>query len=270
MSSPLSGSSWRGTARSCIEPSGAPYPDEEGARDVAAEVLTRMRGTWPDPVDRFVQRTDGRPCRFETWLAVVVRNLAIDVHRSWHGRRMLPRAVARSAKWQQSLYRLVYWDTHSLSSAYETLVARGEFDGGYGELIEAANALHRSLPRPPAYPASRKPSRSTHPRRGRSTGAAHAGGAGASPEDLAADRAAGEALSALFESLDQDQRLLLRLYFLEGMRADALVSLIGASSRSEVYNRVHGLRIACDAVHASSIWTPMTSRAWWTRPGPRR
>jgi len=46
---------------------------------------------------------------FTTWLAAVTYNLCIDAHRSRHGRKQLPRAVARLGEFDREVFRLYYW-----------------------------------------------------------------------------------------------------------------------------------------------------------------
>ena len=65
--------------------------DTETARDVAAEVLARIKSNWPELLRRF-ESSNGR-ARFRIWLAVVARNAAVDVLRARRGRSARPRTI---------------------------------------------------------------------------------------------------------------------------------------------------------------------------------
>ena len=120
--------------------------DEDEARDLAAEVLARLRAGWPENAARYTVDGPGPRSRFTTWLAVVVRNLAVDVLRSLHGRRALPRGVARMPAWQQELYRLLYRERLGLTGASESLSAGGAWSGDWEAFLEAAREVHEALP----------------------------------------------------------------------------------------------------------------------------
>lgn len=217
--------------------------DDETARDVAAEVLTRLHDGWPDTVRRYEQQGRGKRCRFDTWLAVVVRNLAIDVLRSWHGRRMLPRSVSRRPRWHQSLYRLVYWEGRSVAEAYEVLVTGEEFEGSLAEVADTIHDLHATLPASSRLPLPRVVSLEVPAAAGDEEGTTME-----LPDTTAPDAESGQVaddartrLSGIMSRLDPNERLLLRMYFLEGVGAAELVQVVGVRSRSQVYTKVHGL-----------------------------
>jgi len=217
--------------------------DDETARDVAAEVLTRLHDGWPETVQRYERQGRGKRCRFDTWLAVVVRNLAIDVLRSWHGRRMLPRSVSRRPRWQQSLYRLVYWEGRSVAEAYEVLTTGEEFSGSLAEVADTLHDLHATLPTSSRLPLPRVVSLETPAGPGDEEGATLdlPDAAAVSPASGPAAGDAREKLRRVMSGLDPNERLLLRMYFLEGVGAAELVQVVGVQSRSQVYTKVHGL-----------------------------
>jgi RNA polymerase sigma factor (sigma-70 family) len=218
--------------------------DPEAARDVAAEVLVRLRGRWDTLLQQYGEAGERRS-RFETWIGVVVRNLAIDVLRSWHGRRTLPRAVGRLPAWEQDLYRLLYWDGWTLAEAEEVLRTRGTLPSDREKLFTATQRLHDVLSPAARMPAARElsgPGRA--PKDGDAAGPvtpeAPTPARDAPDRILARERLVG-ALREILSGMSRDEGLLLRMYFLEGVTGAELGMVFGADSRSQIYNRVHTL-----------------------------
>lgn len=87
--------SWRSFldlyADTVLRAAGRAARDPEEGRNVGAEVLKRLAERWPGLLDGY-RSASGR-AGFSTWLAVVARNHAIDVLRSWHGRGRLEARV---------------------------------------------------------------------------------------------------------------------------------------------------------------------------------
>ena len=140
--------------------------DDDEAADVSAEVLAAFHADWPA---LWARHRPDRGGRFETWLAVVARNAAIDCLRRRHGRD------ARQA------------DVVALESVPE--------------------------------PAGSAPG----------------------PEESEARARTRASWTEILRGLAGDERVLLRLYFLEGRDAEELRIRFGGRTRSQVYNRVHTL-----------------------------
>ena len=66
-------------------------------------------------------------------------------------------------------------------------------------------------------------------------------GPAAAPLDELAGRRDRSAIEDLVAQLEPDERLLLRLYFLEGVDARGVLTVFGLRSRDQVYRRVSGL-----------------------------
>ena len=201
--------------------------DEDEARDVAAEVLARLRSDWPDRVRRYRTEAPGRRSRFRTWLAVVVRHLAIDVLRASRGRRELPRAVQRRSVWEQELYRRVFWEGWSLSAAAEDLLARDGEPSEREQVLEAARALHEELPAASRIVRSRVVGEATD--------------AELAAEDEAPRDESHGALREILGELEREDRLLLRVYYLEGVTAAEAARVVGLAGASVAYRRVANL-----------------------------
>lgn len=207
-------------------------PDE--ARDIAAEVLRRMAEDWPELLERF---RAGGGASFRTWLAIVARNLCIDVRRSMFGRRSLPRSVRRLEAWRQQLYRGVYWEGRAPEEVWEALRSEGAFGGTFGEAATALAEIDADL-----APESRLPRARLIAALGTAgddeDGPAEPESAELEPLEGAAREGVAGAMQQILAELDGDERALLRVYFLDGVGAEELRKLFGGRTRSQVYNRV--------------------------------
>ena len=212
---------------------------EEGA-DIAAEVLAKLAADWPEILRRFCQRSS--EATFTPWLAVVARRAAIDVLRSRHGRWEAPRPVQRLPRWERRLHALVHRDGHDLPAAAELLRAEGLFSGDGATLAAAAWRVAGMTPAGARTPRPRVLSVAP-------TDEGVAGGSGLPIEPVAADHGDREGhltesharLAGLLEFLPETDRVLLRLYFLEGFSANDLLAVTGGRTRSQVYNRIHAV-----------------------------
>jgi DNA-directed RNA polymerase specialized sigma24 family protein len=70
---------------------------------------------------RYETRSPVKTARFSTWLAAVTRNLCIDAHRATHGRKELPRAVLQLEEFDREVFRLYYWKGYSLEEVEQRL-----------------------------------------------------------------------------------------------------------------------------------------------------
>ena len=222
--------------------------DAEEARDVVAEVLVRIHADWPALIARYKAGRTDLDGSFRPWLAVVVRRLAIDVLRAWHGRAMEPRSVQRMPDVRRRLFQLLYRERRLLEDAFDVVVAEGVFAGGYSELAAEVRMLEDELPAS-ARVAAATPRRPARASGGGGDGAEfgepeHVRSSGDAPErphDLVQRRAAHAGLGEILEELNGDERLLLRAYFLEGATAKDVACLVGVKSPRAVYDRVQGL-----------------------------
>ena len=198
-------------------------PDE--ARNLAADVLERMRADWPEVLRSFLASARGERADFSVWLAVVARRLAIDCLRSRYGRRTVPAGIRRAAPWLRRAWRLRVVEERPLEEVWSSLRSLEGAPPSVGEL--ALEIAPYEGPQTPTGMARAKPP-----------------GLGEfEPASAPSPAASGgrEQLSKVLAKLSGDDRLLLRLYFLEGASAEALRRLHGSATRSQVYNRIHTL-----------------------------
>ncbi|MEM9378524.1 MAG: sigma-70 family RNA polymerase sigma factor [Planctomycetota bacterium] len=215
--------------------------DEEEARNVAAEILVRIHADWPALLERFRAACEGAGVRpaLRVWLAVVARNLAIDVVRSIHGRPTVPRPIARLPKWQQRLWRLVLVDGRPLTDAAETLRAEGVWSGELGDLAAALDEVRAALPDGATSAGRRRPRLVSAPYPAGddddSRGPDPASSETDEPDTTAQRRAAHAALGEILAEFGAEERLVLRLYSLEGLRASQVAQVLGHDSPDRIY-----------------------------------
>lgn len=205
--------------------------DEDTADDIAAEVLERLRADWPELLRRFIESGDGAP--FRVWLSVVARRGAIDVLRSRHGRKAVPRSVQRLEPWKRQLWSLTFQAERPLTEAADLLREAGAWQGELSELAEAYQELDRNLPDHAKVPLAPPPV-------ARPTGEAEES---IPSEDLdpATELAHGGTRGALSEVLQEllpEERFLVRVYFLEGATAKGVAAATSLGSPERVYEKI--------------------------------
>jgi RNA polymerase sigma factor (sigma-70 family) len=98
--------------------------DRDGAMEKYVYVCERFAANNFEILRRFKADYGERPPKFTTWLAAVARNMCIDVHRSVHGRRQLPRSVQRMSDVEQMIFRLYYWKGRTVDEIRELVKAK--------------------------------------------------------------------------------------------------------------------------------------------------
>ena len=228
-------------------------PDEDLARDLAADVLARFHDDWPEILRRFL--ASKRRSNFRVWLAVVARHAAIDVLRARRGREARPRAIARLPRWEQRLWELTSVEDRPLTDAADRLRREGLWNGALDDLAERFSALQDELPDHVLNRADRgvrvdRPGPDSDDRAREATDTR-----GAAPERELARRRIHAAWQELLQELEPEDRSLVRIYFLEGAAADAVARMSGWASEmtrpEQVYERakrlVKKLRSAAEA-----------------------
>ena len=214
----------------------------EAARDVSAEVLRRMKSDWPALLRRYQHSRTRAQAGFRVWLAVVARNLAIDVLRAQHGRTVMPRPVARMPEWKQCLWKLVFVEECALADAGAELAAERLWTGDLSALAVAVDEIEAALPGSPRARPRPRP---------RAVGRGGSNGDGRdlepesrpaeAPDAMAARRLAHEALREILGEFDSEERFLVRTYFLEDKTASQVARVTGLVGANQVYEKIRGL-----------------------------
>jgi RNA polymerase sigma factor (sigma-70 family) len=173
--------------------------------------------------------------RPSTWLAAVVRNVAVDFLRHRDGRQRLPAAVQSMPDRAQQLYRFLFHQRMSQVEAFESLRARSpqplpfrEFLADLRTLYGAVLGKSRLGTASPPYPDSWE--------------------TGEDPPDLPAIRERSAALEAALESLTPEDRLVLELYVIEELPARDVARMMKLQDAKAVYNHSYRALAALRAV----------------------
>jgi len=213
--------------------------DEEDTRDAFAHVC---HGLFEGDLARLKSFTDERGARFSTWLVTVVHHQTVDWLRQRDGR---PRAVVPDtlSDLQRRIFRCVFIERRSHVETFELLRAADETELSFGaflrELADTYRVVERARARGvmhylagPHEPLPHEP----------------AGDAGVCAEELRGRLA--EALGAL----DDEDRLALRLYVVDGLDAPDVARILDWPSAKSVYNRVYrGLMRIRSALERSGL-----------------
>ena len=183
-----------------------------------------------------------RPCSFVSWLKLVVRNLYFDWFRHQHGRKSLPREVEKLGKLEQRAFKLLYWEGYSAHEAFEVLHSANpslrftDFIQKLARVDERLSAINRTKIRND-FTRSRGPLSLDDEREGpplEAKAEVHV----STPEDdvLIAERR--RALWDLIQGLPDQERLLVRLRFFEGLTAKQIAAATGIGQPAEIYRRI--------------------------------
>lgn len=183
-----------------------------------------------------------RPCKFSTWLAAVVFNIAREWVRSTKGRRRLFQAVRELPRADRLIFRYYFWDGYGVAEIANLLGARHGVDGGRQRVFQGLERLERRLSRDGRWRLVTRLLRAEPPLRLEAS--RRPGGAGpplqvADPspdqESRSGAREAVSVLRQLLEELPEVERLALELKFARGMTAHAVARALGIRNYKKVY-----------------------------------
>jgi RNA polymerase sigma factor for flagellar operon FliA len=184
----------------------------------------------------------GRDCTFATWLKLVVRNLYFDWFRREHGRKSLPKEIQKLSAVEQRAFKLVYWEGYSAQEAFEIL--RGQVKGlRYSNFIQKLAGVEGRLSSINRAKIRRDIERARGPLSldNNEDGPpleARAAVRARTPEDETALAERRKALWGLIEGLPDEERLLIRLRFFEGLTAKQIAAAIGVAEPMQIYRRI--------------------------------
>lgn len=180
---------------------------------------------------------DGR-ARFSTWLRVVVRNLCLDWLRSQFGRKQVFRSIASLDTLDQEIFRFVFQRGISIQNAWFDLNAKG-FEVPYTEFEKRANRVRSLLTSRQLWLLSTSNTLLEPLDRGSDTPASiEIVDPSPDPEKVALLRDIHVAVSKAMRELDEGDRLLLRLRFLQGLGLRAIGELVGLKDAQTADRRI--------------------------------
>jgi RNA polymerase sigma factor (sigma-70 family) len=186
-------------------------------------------------------KTDGC-ARFSTWLRAVVRNLCLDWLRSRFGRKQPFRAVASLAALDQEIFRSVFQCGKSIQQSWHDLRANG-VEVKYSEFEERAALIQNLLTSSQLWLIStsitvfdsldsvRDPDSQSH---------IEIEDPSPNPEELVTLGNTHAAVSHAMRHLDQGDRLLLVLRYLQGLSLLDVAALVGLKDAQTADRQIRG------------------------------
>jgi len=201
--------------------------DTDDVMDVFTRVLEALREDDFRRLRAYLQEPEHR-ARFTTWLVTVVRHLAIDWLRARDGRERVPAAARTLSPLERQILELVFLKRHSHVEAYELLRTREGSALSFREYLRALRGVYQSVGA--GYSRTRDAA-VTHSL------------VEAEPAVLDEEEAAWRSrlVQQVLADLPPDDRVVLQLYVIEGMAADAVARVAGLPNAKAVYNRVYRL-----------------------------
>ena len=185
---------------------------------------------------------DFGPCKFSTWLAAVVFNLAREWIRSSRGRRRLFRSLTDLGRTDRLVFQYYFWEGYSLVQIARLLQSKEHLNCGVVEVIDRLAAIERLLTRDHRWRLVTSLLRSARPAsidRPRTVAGEEI--SFEVPDDredsschLGRDEAYG-ALRELIGTLPDEERLALRLRFERGLSAREIAIALGLNNYKRVY-----------------------------------
>jgi len=177
---------------------------------------------------------------FAAWLRAVTRNLCIDHLREQHGRRRLPRAIARLPALDQEVFETAFWQGHNATETHEKLRATHP-ELRFAKVLESLERIQTVL-RPwqlqkVLHPKPTPDSVSPVSRSGEDW-LDQVPDERAGPEEDALLREKAELLQKAVAELPEPARLLLRLRFEAGLTLQEIARLSGRADHRKVHEEL--------------------------------
>lgn len=204
--------------------------DHDDVMDLFARVCEALR---EDRLRRIRSYTDApvHRAKFSTWLVTVVRHLTVDWFRNRDGRRRISAIAASMTPLRRRIFESIFLEHRSHVEAYELIHTRHAPTLSFREfLVElrstyqaATQGRHRQVFRDLGHVPLRAEAAPIDP---------------IGPSALEA-REQNQIVERALAALPTDDRLIVELYVLEELPADAVAKVLGLANAKAVYNRVY-------------------------------
>jgi RNA polymerase sigma factor (sigma-70 family) len=204
--------------------------DYDDVMDVFARTCEALRADDLRRLRTWVDQPEHR-ARFSTWLVTVVRHLTVDWFRHRDGRRRLSAVAEGLPPLRRRIFSLVFLDQRSHIEAYEVLHAAEAPTLTFREFLSELRATYQAVSTGRRGQVLRDLAQTTE-----------------TIENLPADPAGPSATDAAEQSqlmeralglLAPDDRLIVELYVLEALPAEAVATIAGLANAKAVYNRAY-------------------------------
>lgn len=178
-------------------------------------------------------------CKFTSWLAAVVFNVAREWVRSSKGRRRLFRSLTDLSRTDRLVFKYYFWEGYSLTQIARLLQCKGHLNSGVAEVFERLGGIERLLTRDHRWRLVASLRRSFRPLSlDRPTTVLSEDISFEIRNDpaqrLARDEAQG-ALHDLFTTLPDEEQLAIRLRFERGLSGREIAIALGLGDCKRVY-----------------------------------
>jgi RNA polymerase sigma factor (sigma-70 family) len=203
--------------------------DDDEVMDVFADVCGALRKNRLARAQRYWDRPT-HTARYSSWLATVVRHLAVDWLRR-HGLRQRPQFAASLSRLQQQIFDCVFVQGRSHVETYELLRTTSDSPLTFSAYVEALRATYRAVDGSRWSPV-----------------AAEIAGAGPlsmidrgtdEPSDPAVVVDTAQRIASALRSLPPDERLAVEMFVVHEMPAAAIARALRWPNAKSVYNRVY-------------------------------
>ena len=204
--------------------------DYDDVMDVFARTCEALRADNLRRLRTWVDQPEHR-ARFSTWLVTVVRHLTVDWFRHRDGRRRLSVVAEGLPPLRRRIFALVFLDQRSHIEAYEVIHAAEAPALSFREFLSELRATYQAV--------------STGRRGQVLRDLAHISetieNLPAEPTGPSATDAAEQSqlMERALEVLAPDDRLIVELYVLEALPAEAVAKIAGLANAKAVYNRAY-------------------------------
>ncbi len=216
--------------------------DSDNRMDAYLYVVEQLQAQNFRRLRHYGQGVGIRPCSFAAWLKLVVRNLYFDWFRHEHGRKSLPREIQKLGRLEQRAFKLLYWEGYSAQEAFEVLRVENpalrfaDFIRRLSTVDERLSSINRAKIRSD-FARARGPLSLDDEREGPPLEARAEVHVTTPEEDLlVAERR--QALWDLIQELPDQDRLMVKLRFFEGLTAKQIAAATGITEPAEIYRRI--------------------------------
>jgi DNA-directed RNA polymerase specialized sigma24 family protein len=204
--------------------------DDDERMDIYVHVCERLVA---DDCRRLSQfRGHGRrgECKFTTWLAAVVYNLAREWIRTSRGRRRLFRSVRELSRTDRLVFRYYFWEGYSRDQIAMVLRSRGRRSCDVSDVSQRLASIERKLSRDHRWRLVTSLLRSAGPL---SIDQPHAVVGDGPPLEIPDVQEGG--VARLLEELPQEERAAVKLRFERGLTAKEVAVVLGIRNYKRVY-----------------------------------